>query len=73
MTENQPLIASFVRDGEYWAGAIYEMRPGLGPELVLSCSHRHPTMSRATSCATEEVRFARRVVELAEHYRGVPS
>lgn len=67
------LVPSFVPDGEFWAAAIYALRPEVGPELVLRCGHQHPTMHRATRCAVNELRFAERVVELAERHREIPS
>jgi hypothetical protein len=67
----EPYIASFVADGEVWAGAIYAMRPGLGPELVLRCGHNHPTMNRATACAVKQLAWARRISELAELYPDI--
>jgi hypothetical protein len=71
ITDDGQLIPSFVADGDAWVGAIYAMREGRGPELVMRCAHAHHTMRRASACASAELAFAKRVVELAEHYRDV--
>lgn len=61
--------ASGPEDGMAWRGAIYAMRPGLGPELLLECVHLHETMRQATRCAEKDLRFARKVVALADEQR----
>ena len=63
------LIASFVADGPDWRGAVYAMRPGLGPELLLECVHRHLTIREATRCAEKDLRFAKQVVAIANEQR----
>jgi hypothetical protein len=73
MTNDETYIASFVPDAGAWAGAIYAVRDGLGPELVLRCSHRHDSMWPAMDCAAKELKFATRVVGLAERFRDVAS
>jgi hypothetical protein len=66
---NDWFIPSFTAHGTAWRGAIYAMRPGLGPELVLECVHEHHTMRRATQCAETDLRFAKQVVALADERR----
>jgi hypothetical protein len=72
----QELIASFVVDragGDHWCGAIYAWRNGLGPELVMHCTHHHRSMHKALDCAVAELTWARRIVEMREHYRDIAS
>jgi hypothetical protein len=71
ITDDGELIPSFVAEGEAWVGAIYAMREGRGPELVMRCAHTHHTMHRASACASAELAFAKRVVELAERHREI--
>jgi hypothetical protein len=70
----QELVPSFVADrsaGDHWAGAIYAMRKGLGPELVMQCVHHHRSMHVALDCAESELAWAKRVVAMADQYRDV--
>jgi len=54
------LAPSFVADGHRWAGAIYGIEPGIGPELLLVCVHKHRSMRQASDCATRDLERARR-------------
>jgi hypothetical protein len=54
------LVPSFVADGDRWAGAIYAIAPGVGPELLLVCGDKHRTMRGASDCATRDLEDARR-------------
>jgi hypothetical protein len=69
MNANDWLVPSFTAHGTLWRGAIYAMRAGLGPELLLECVHEHHTMRRATACAERDLAFARRVVAIADERR----
>jgi hypothetical protein len=62
------IVPSFVshENGWHWRGALYEMHPGYGPELVLECPHKHRSMRKATECAERELVRAR---ELAPAWR----
>ena len=66
---NDWLIPSFTAHDTNWRGAIYAMRAGMGPELVLECVHDHHTMRRAVACAERELMWARRVVAIAAEGR----
>ena len=68
--DNDWLIPSFVAHNDAWRGAIYAMRPGLGPEQVLECTHDHHTMRRAVACAERELALARRIVAIADERRA---
>lgn len=75
IAEDGELVASFVAtaDDRYWNGAIYAMHDGLGPELLSVCGHDHEMIQVALDCAENDLRFARRVVELADQYAGARS
>jgi len=69
------LIPSFTvhAGGAYWNGAIYGLRAGYGPELLMHCTHLHRTMRRAVTCAERELGWAREIVALAERQRAIAS
>lgn len=69
------LLASFTAHGNgiHWRGAIYAMHDGYGPELVLTCTHRHRSMKSAVLCAESELAWARRIVALAERHTAIAS
>jgi len=69
------LIPSFTvhAAGAYWNGAVYGLRAGYGPELLLHCTHLHGTMRSAVKCAERELAWSREIVELAERHRAIAS
>jgi len=56
-----------------WHAAIYGLRAGYGPELLLHCVHLHPTMRAAVKCAEGELAWGRQIIALAERHRAIAS
>ena len=56
-----------------WHAAIYGLRAGYGPELLVYCAHLHSTMRAAVKCAELELGWARDIIALAERHRAIAS